>query len=237
MVPARLSTERPYSLQSTVQNQDPTSHPKSPTQRSRLLVRFAHQGHKTHPRCRSQTSTRSKPSIRVSPGLLPRQAAGSSEGRLAVPAPPCCPQSRAVKAPCVCGWQPPQPAGCRGEGDGCYGRVNARGSLWALCSSTHRALLSQPCCQGNKSPSFLPGSTKLSFSFPSASPPRVVLTMLGLWGFGGTSQHRVRTGAQMPARVWLGQGSPGLGPLHRQQRGGRKGEVAALMRSPSAAPS
>lgn len=113
-------------------------------------------------------------------------------------APPCCPRSRAVKAPCVCGWQPPQPAGCRGEGDGCYGRVNARGSLWALCSSTHRALLSQLCCQGNKSPSFLPSSTELSFSFPSASPPRIVLTMLGSWGFGSTSQHRVCTGAEMP---------------------------------------
>lgn len=60
---------------------------------------------------------------------------------------------------------------CRGEGDGCYGRVNARGSLWALCGiNTHQALLSQPRFQGNKSPSFLPRAQNWVFPFlPPAS--------------------------------------------------------------------
>lgn len=61
---------------------------------------------------------------------------------------------------------------CRGEGDGCYGRVNARGSLQALCGiDTHRALLSQPCFQGNKSPSFLPRAQNSFFSSPPRLPP------------------------------------------------------------------
>lgn len=75
-----------------------------------------------------------------------------------------------------CLWRPPQPAKCRGEGDGCYGRVNVRGSLQALCGiDTHRALLSQPRFQGNKSPSFLPRAQNRVFPFLSFPPPPPVL--------------------------------------------------------------
>lgn len=75
---------------------------------------------------------------------------------------------------------------CWGEGDGCYGRVNARGSLWALCGiNTHWALLSQPRFQGNKSPSFLPRAQ--NWVFPFLPPHQCWAPQLGSsWGKKGS---------------------------------------------------
>lgn len=123
-----------------------------------------------------------------------RGAARGAEGRLVTLAL----SSRAVKAPCPAAGTSPAPK-CRGEGDGCHGRVNARGSLRALCSiDTHRALLSQPRFQGNKSPSFLLRAQNSFFLLLPASIESHRPEQLG------------RRGGLILVQGWKGGAEPGL---------------------------
>lgn len=117
-------------------------------------------------------------------------------GRLAVLGAPPLRAGGCESSLCAPGTRPsPRDAGARETG--CYGRVNAGGSLRALCAAgTHRAWLSQPRYQGDKRPSFLPKAQNRVFLFHRQNPPPPSththtlpgLVLAVLWGhsrFGG----------------------------------------------------